>query len=137
MKFQRICLHGLVLTLVNLGSIILAFGVYQFFRSWNQIGVQGTIAAILSIVAFYVYTKRFSKTWCKISGIKELVGVYVMAFVWCPVVFIPLHYINRGYLTSFSNILATWFFQIPVNFLALFLVYKFVFSKHESVEIGI
>ena len=40
-----------------------------------------------------------------------------------------------GYLTSFGNILGTWFFQIPANLLAVLMVNKLVYAGNEIDEI--
>ena len=124
MKILRLSLYSFVLTVVNLGSIIIAFGIYhQFFRPVNQIAVQAPIAAILSIALFMVW-KVFMHQYLPsgdvvLQEVHEFVWLYVLAFVWTPIIFIPVHFIFRGYVTSFGNILATWIFQLPVNFLTL------------------
>lgn len=39
-------------------------------------------------------------------------------------IFVPLHYVSQGYLTSIGNILGIWFFQVPVNLLAILAAHK-------------
>ncbi len=45
--------------------------------------------------------------------------MYLLAFLWGPIVFTPLHYLGRGYLTSFANLTGLWLFQLPTNLLVL------------------
>lgn len=122
MRILRICLHSLVLTVANIGFIIVGFGVYHLLKPVNQIAIQAPVAAILCITAFVVWSlfiPRLPFKGLPLQGTSELAWVYLAALLWSPIVFVPLHYITQGYLTSVGNILATWFFQLPVNFLAI------------------
>jgi len=52
MTLMRVCLHSIVLTITDLGTIILAFGFYSILRSSmavNQRVLQGSIATIFCI----------------------------------------------------------------------------------------
>jgi hypothetical protein len=127
MKILRILLHSLALTIVNIGSVLAGFGVYQLFKSYNQIAVQTPFAALFSILAFLLWSfiiQRFSLGRLSLQGIKEFVLTFLIALIWSPAIFVPLHYLGRGYLTSFGNIAGLWLFQIPTNFLALLVVRK-------------
>ena len=136
MTLLRVCLHSFVLTITDLGSIILAFGFYSILRSImsvNQRVVQGSIAAIFCIIIFalwsLVVTRLPTKT-LSLQGNRELVWTYFAALLWVPVIFIPLHYITQGYFTSFGNIIAIWLFQIPVN------LFTMLISRNPSREIS-
>ena len=50
---------------------------------------------------------------------KEALWTFFAALVWLPILFVPLHFLRRGYLTAFSNIWMTWLLQVPANVLAL------------------
>ncbi len=125
MTLFRVCLHSFVLTMTDLGTIILAFGLYSILRSIvtiNQRVVQGSIAAILCILIFALGSLAVSRLPIKkltLQGSSEMIWTYLAAFLWVPVIFMPLHYFTQGYITSFGNIIAIWLFQIPVNMLAL------------------
>ena len=125
MTLFRVCLHSFVLTMTDLGTIILAFGFYSILRSIvtiNQRVVQGSIAAILCIIIFALGSLAVSRLPIKtltLQGSSEMIWTYLAAFLWVPVIFMPLHYFTQGYITSFENIIAIWLFQIPVNMLAL------------------
>jgi hypothetical protein len=54
-----------------------------------------------------------------LHGRAEWFWTYLLALLWTPLIFVPLHSVTQGYLTSFSNIIATWLFQLPTNALAL------------------
>jgi hypothetical protein len=127
MKILRVLLHSLVLTIINIGSILAGFGFYQLFKSYNQIAVQTLFAALFSIIAFLLWSliiRRFSLGWLSLQGVKEFALTFLFALIWSPAIFVPLHYLGRGYLTSLGNIVGLWLFQIPANFLALLAVKK-------------
>lgn len=129
-KILRICLHSLVLALINLVSVIVAFVVYYLLRQVSpgidQILVQAPLALLLSVTAFtlwVLFVLRFSRGLAP-HALTEWAGVFLGALLWTPAIFIPLHYLTQGYMTSFDNITVTWLFQIPVNLLAVGLALK-------------
>lgn len=127
MRILGICGHSLVLAITNLGAILVGFGVYHLLKPVNQVAVQVPVAAMVCIIGFLswrFFIQRLSfKGFAQPSG-GELVGVYLAALLWSPLIFVPLHYISQGYLTSVGNILGIWLFQIPVNLLVLLAAHK-------------
>ena len=129
MKTLRLLLHSFVLALANIACIIVGFGIYQLFRPTNQIAIQAPSAAFLCIVVFSLWSWsvwRLTGQILSLQGKGEFVGTFLLTLLWSPTIFIPLHYIGRGYLTSFANIWATWLFQVPTNILVLLAVKKWV-----------
>jgi len=130
MTLMRVCLHSIILTMTDLGTIILAFGFYSILSSIiaiNQRVFQGSIAAVLCIIIYFLWSLvviRLPKMALSLQGNSEMIWTYFTAFIWIPVIFIPLHYLTQGYITSFGNIIAIWLFQIPVNLLALLISSK-------------
>ena len=133
----RVYLHSVVLTMMDLGTIILAFGLYSMLRSIvtaNQRVVQGSIAALLCILIYALLSLSVTRLPIKtlsLQGNSEMIWAYFAAFLWVPVIFIPLHYFTQGYITSFGNIIAIWLFQIPVNLLALLISRKILNPRRE------
>ncbi len=120
MKPIWIILHGLVLAVINIGAILFGFMVYVLVRPANQIAVQAPIAIVASIVATLVWawiSRRFAA-----PSKASLPWVFLIALIWLPAIFIPLHYLTQGYLADFDNVLWGWAFQAPVNAIALLLV---------------
>lgn len=122
MTILRICLHSLILTLANIASILIGFGLYHSLKPVNQIAVQIPAAVMLSIIAFVtwgliIHHLPFQRLFWENS--RELAWVYLAALLWGPLIFVPFHYVTQGYLTAFGNILPTWLFQLPVNLLAV------------------
>ena len=75
MTLLRVCLHSFVLTITDLGSIILAFGFYSLLRSImsvNQRVVQGSIAAIFCIIIFSL--------WSLVVTLALVIAVYAVYF---------------------------------------------------------
>ena len=137
MTLLRVCLHSIVLTMTDLGTIILAFGFYTMLRSIvdiNQRVLQGSIAAIFCIIIFALWSlavTRLPTNTLSLQGRRELMWTYFASLLWVPVIFIPLHSITQGYITSFGNIIAIWLFQIPVNLLALLISRKILNLRRE------
>jgi len=121
----RLLLHSFVLALANIIFIIAGFGIYHLLKPTNQIAVQAPSAALMCIIAFLLWSllvRRFCGQDLLFQDKNEFAWAFLMALLWSPVIFVPFHYIARGYLTSFGNMLAIWLFQIPTNFLALVVV---------------
>jgi len=129
MRFLRVILHGFVLALANIVFILVGFGIYHLLRPANQLAVQASSAAILCIIAFLLWSlsiRRLSGGYLSLVDRGDFRWAFLLAMVWAVIIFVPLHYIGRGYLTSFANVLGTWLFQVPTNFLALVAVRKCV-----------
>jgi hypothetical protein len=108
-----------------MGSILIAFGIYQVvlqFLTFNQRALQTPLAIILNIVIFLVWTWLIVRYFSRYSLHKtgEYYLVYFAAGIWNPIIFVPLHYITQGYLTSFGNIIVLWMYQVVVNLPVLF-----------------
>ena len=122
MKLGRAIIHGLVLAFITIGAVTVGFAVYNAIGLREQIAVQVLAAGIVCVGAFALWgyvAHRCTGGKLSIANMKELGVAYAAAFIWLPIVFIPLHYTTQGYLTSFANILSTWMFQLPFNLLAL------------------
>jgi hypothetical protein len=80
------------------------------------------VAGIVCVAAFALWgwlAHKVTGGELSLADLKELGIAYAAAFLWMPVLFVPLHFTTQGYLTSFGNILSTWLFQLPFNLLAL------------------
>lgn len=124
---MAILINSLILTIVNLGTILAGFVVYYISKSGNQIAIQVISACLLSLILFmfwhYIshrYFKRF-----EIESKLNLVAVYLFSLIWTPIIFTPIHYITQGYLTSWDNINGIWMFQVPTNALILLIYYRY------------
>lgn len=127
MKAVSIILHSQLLTFGNILSIIVAYGFYfllrELFPSSSQIIFQAPVAALLSIAGFNIWLSvsgRISPQ-SRLENIVDRTAVFILALIWTPAIFIPLHFLTQGYRTSFDNILSIWLFQLPVNLLALWI----------------
>ena len=126
MKFLPVPLHGLMLTVVNVGAVLVGFAFYKFSGISHQLAAQVPAAVLVSVVGFAlccVLARRVGGERLSLRGPSAYVGTYVVAFAWLPALFVPLHYVTQGYLTSFANIYYTWLFQAPTNALALAAAY--------------
>ncbi len=139
MRIKHIGLHSFVLAIVNFASVIAGFGIYHLFRPINQISLQAPVAALICIFIFVIWSVFIQNILSKglsLKGISEFLGVYVASLLWAPALFVPIHYLSQGYLTSYDNLLAGWLFQLPVNLLAVLTVFKINKLSHANEEIA-
>ena len=111
-----------MLAAVTIGAIAAGFAVYELVGLREQIAVQVLVAGVVCVAAFAAWgylAHRMTGGALSLANLREIVVAYIAAFVWLPVLFVPLHFTTQGYLTSFGNILSTWLFQLPFNLLAL------------------
>ena len=125
-KFLRLGLHGVVLAVGCLASILVGFGSYHLLRTtWpvDQLLVQVPVAVLTLILGFTAWYLVISRTPLlkrfRLIGWGEFVAVYVISLVFTPLIFLPLHYLTQGYISSSDNILSILYFQIPTNFITL------------------
>jgi hypothetical protein len=125
MKVLRICLNSFVLAVGCLVSILVGFGFFHMLRAvWpvDQILVQAPVAVIVLIMGFtawYLVISRPALQHLRLVGWGEFTAVFLLSLVWTPLIFLPLHYLTQGYLSTIDNILAIFYFQVPANFIAL------------------
>jgi len=124
LRFFTIYINGFVLAAINITSILAGFAVYSIWEPSNQMGVQVPVAAALSIAAFVIWCVLVEKLrwqYVYLKGKADLFLVYLASLAFSPIVFVPLHYVAKGYVTSFGNITGMWTFQVPVNILVILL----------------
>lgn len=122
MKFFRPVIHGLALATINIGASLVGFAAYKVLGVGHQLLVQVAVAVLVTVVAFvlwYYVVRRVRSGIAALGGLGAYVWTYGLAFAWFPALFVPLHYVTQGYLTSFANIYNMWLFQAPTNALAL------------------
>jgi hypothetical protein len=115
-------LHGFALAVVTIAAILVGFAVYRMVGLDRQVAVQVLVAGVVCVGVFALWAfvvHRMSNGRLTLASLKELGLAYIAAFIWLPVLFVPLHLVTQGYLTAPGNILVTWVFQLPFNLLAL------------------
>ena len=122
MKALRIGLHSLVLAALNIGCIVAGFSVYHLLRPANQLAVQVPVAVISCVAGFVLWTVvlwHLAGDNLSLRGKAEFAWTFVLALLWSLVLFVPLHFVTQGYLTSAGNVLGIWLFQAPTNAVAI------------------
>lgn len=119
---SRLVLQAVVLALFNLIGVWSGFMVYAIVRGSDQIAVQLPIAFVVSIVTFLVWiavsTERFPRRF-RVHSAGEWRWIFALAMFWSAAIFVPVHYLTQGYLTSFSDVRALWQFQAAANLVAV------------------
>lgn len=125
LRILRVSLHSAVLAVGCLASILVGFGFYHLLRTtWsvNQLLIQVPLAVstlILGFTTWYLVISRTSLRRYRLAGWGEFIAVYMISLAFTPLIFVPLHYLTQGYISSSDNLLSILYFQIPTNFIAL------------------
>ena len=122
-KTVRVGLHSLVLVMADIAGVGGgAVAAFQILGVPNQVWLQLPIAIGLSVILFsgWILALRalgFGRL--QLVGGNEFGICLGLSVLWAPLVFVPLHYLTQGYLTSIGNLVALALYQVPVNALAL------------------
>ncbi|HPD74038.1 MAG TPA: hypothetical protein PLX95_01990 [bacterium] len=131
-------LTGFILAFINIISILGGFLVYHFTQAETQRPIQIISACTFSIVIFILWGFLFRKIFKKnnLKNKKDNLITYISSLLLSPLIFISLHYISEGYLTSAQNIYAMLMFQVPTNLLVLIIYKNFskVFDLNEKLK---
>ena len=122
MKILKISLHSFVMVIINFTAILTGFLVFKFLRSSDQIYIQIPVALLLSILLFISWNwliKILSLKRLFLKESQEFFLTFFASLLWSPLIFVPVHYLITGYLTSIGNIVAVLFLQIFINSIAL------------------
>lgn len=101
------------------------FCVYYVLKPVDQIIIQVPVAVFLTFIIFFLWSwlvYYIPNKDTPLSGVREFALTLLLTPVWGVAIFMPVHYVIRGYLTSFGNISGLWMFQIPTNFFVLYMV---------------
>ena len=110
--------HSFVLALANLAAIIAGFAAYRLLGAADQIAVQVPVAAVSTVAVFAAWlslSTRVAPGILGVGGARDGFWIYGLAPVWAAAVFVPVHFVTQGYLTSFGNVASLWVFQLAVN----------------------
>lgn len=118
---MKIFLNSLILAVLNLLSVLVGFYVFFISKTQNQLAIQAPVACVFSVLSFLSWKFLCHKLLKKVNlkSQKEYIFAYFFSLVWSPIIFVPMHYLTQGYLTSWQNITGIWLFQIPTNILVL------------------
>jgi hypothetical protein len=122
---MRLLIHSLALAVIDLGAVVAGFGLSTLVRQAPQRAVQIPAATLIVIAAFLLWSRLFRRWTGRRLALQngaELAGTWLLALLWTPTLFIPLHSVGRGYLTSWANIWNLWLFQMPVNAAAALII---------------
>jgi hypothetical protein len=112
----RLAAHGFVLAVLGIGGVLVGFAVYKAGGFANQLLVQIPVAAagvLGGFLGWYWYTSRAYPERLAFASWLEVCFAPDAAAAFGVVLFIPLHYLGRGYLTSFGNVIWFLVFLIP------------------------
>jgi hypothetical protein len=114
--------HGFILAVVNFGSVYAGFLAYHLAPWDAQLAIQLPVALLINTIVFagwMTLAQRGPRRRWALREPVELIGVGAAALLWAPLIFIPLHYLATGYLTSAGNLIAGAVYQTGANLLVL------------------
>jgi len=88
----------------------------------DQLTVQLPVAVVVSVLGFGVWVwsvNRAASARIRYRGREDGGWTYLLALPLAVIAFVPVHFVTQGYLTSLSNILALWMFQLGTNAIAV------------------
>lgn len=126
MKQFRVLMHSLVWSMINIGSVMVAFLLGHLIEGKRSHHAEiqllgGPLISTAGIVLWSVGIERLLAR-MRLFSVKEIVWTYGMSLVCGFVLFTGVHYLTQGYLTSLANIIAVFFFQVWVNLFAAILL---------------
>lgn len=137
MRILRIALHSSVLAVADiLGIAIGAAIAYKVTGRPNQFGVQLPIAAGASILLFCVWMLLLNVLDIRkllAGGGPELIAWFGASLLWAPLLFVPLHYVTQGYVTDVGNLVSLAAYQVPVNLIAVLLLWGSGLARRRGV----
>jgi hypothetical protein len=123
-RWRNILVHGVVLAGSNLAAIGAGFVVWWVIDHGGrlQVPIQTTVAAVLNLAGFALWfrlTHDGGRGRLALAGAGDLAPVWLLALPagWC--LFVPLHLVSEGYLTSVGNLVAASLYAAPANALIL------------------
>ncbi|MFZ5365482.1 MAG: hypothetical protein ACOZBH_04795 [Patescibacteria group bacterium] len=130
----RIPLNALILTLINLGSVLLSLEIVNVSSIRNNVAwVAALLAVLFSMIGYWVFrfiARSFRERFVIFQGI-AFAYLYIFSLIWMAVIYIAGYYMIRGSWPEFGNLVMLWAFQLPTNYLALYIVYEI---HHKQVK---
>ena len=126
MRLFRILMNGAILLISNLGGILFSHILCQAMGVGYQLGIRLPLAAVLSTALYlaWIFLLRSLRLKRLVTQTqREAVFAGLCSLLWNPLIFIPLHFATQNYLSSAANIFALMAFQVPVNALAISIVW--------------
>lgn len=116
----RTVIHAIVLSLSNLAAIAAGFVVWYYLREGvgPQIPTQVTVAVLVNTLgygAWFLATHRTRFTGLRLRRDSDVWTVWFLAIPAGIAIFVPVHYLVEGYLTSAGNLVGLALYAAVVN----------------------
>lgn len=132
---MRILTNGFILVLADIiGITIGALAAWSLTGSAHQVWLQLPVAVIVTVSIFMIWriiVRKVTSGKFLIIDPTELSQCLIVSIVIMPLLFVPIHYITQGYLTSLGNLIALAVYQLFVNAIA---IYAPVILGNQSAE---
>jgi hypothetical protein len=118
MQTVKLILNATMVGVLNLAAFVIGFFIFRMSSSGEQILVQGTTALIVGVSLVVVWLVVF-RNFNRLKVEYDYILVFLLAFPFTAVIFVPVHYVITGYMTGIGNIVVIGAYQFPMNVLAL------------------
>ena len=118
MSALRVLLHGFLLFGGNLAGIVIGFAAWRLLGGGDQLAVQVPVALLGSLTLYLLGAGAADRVFRGLLSLRnppEGWWAFGAALVWGPLVFVPLHFLTEGYVTSPANLVALALFQLVAN----------------------
>lgn len=124
MQTLRPLIHGWVLVVADLAGIGLgALVAYQLTGVADQVWLQLPVAVVVTVALGALWLLALQIP-CLAAiqprNARDLGWSVAASVAWGIVIFVPVHFVTQGYITSLGNLVALALYQVPVNTVALF-----------------
>jgi zinc transporter ZupT len=134
-RSARLLLTIVVVSAINLVSIIVGFGAYHLSGGGHQLVVQVPVAILSGIAGVLLWLVGLRRLH-RIDPDRDSILIFVLAFPAGAVLFTIVHYVVTGSPTSFGNIGGAWVAQLVENLVALPLAAAWTRRLEERHEPG-
>jgi hypothetical protein len=110
----KLILSAAVITMINKAGIASGFLIWYYSGTPNQLMVQVPLALTVSIGGTLFWLLRCER-WHRLALERDAIYVFLLILPVGAFLFVPIHYLWTGYLTSFGNIIGGWMFAFLAN----------------------
>jgi hypothetical protein len=110
----KLVFSAMVITLINKAGIATGFITWYFLGTSNQLMVQVPLAMAVSICGTMIWLLKFGH-WHRLDLEQDAMALFLLILPVGAALWVPIHYLWTGYLTSMGNIVGGWIFAFLAN----------------------
>jgi len=117
--FPRLLIAAALVAALDLAALVLGFVAFNLVGG-NQLRVQLPVALLLGIAGVALLMRHLrGRGW--LPSTLQLLAAALLALPLAAALFLPAHRVLTGYFSAWSNLVALWSVQLPMNLVATLL----------------